>query len=683
MPSLGEDLYPSVCDWRPIPIRTIFESIPMRLLHLLIPAACLLSSHLLQGEIYTVKSPSGNVAVEVMTVPDLMWRVEANGEIVIGESPIRVELGDGVVLGRHTVCESVHPHTINQEWESVVPGRRSKIQDHCNETFFRMVEMNREPGVKVVYYDLVVRAYDDGVAIRYRIPKQRDYKVHVMEESIGFVFPDESQAWVVDYKGFESHQEEPFAKQSLRSISDAAYVGLPLVVEGEHAMLAITEAALVDYAGMYLRQATGDRKDGAMLRTCLAKRPDQINAVVAESNLVSPWRAIMIGREPSDFLSNDLVLNLNEPCAIEDTSWIQPGLVAWDHWWSGEVKMDTETIKRYISFAAEMGWPYQLVDWQWYGSYNRPGSDVSEVHPAVDMDEVRRFAAEKGVRLWLWLYWTDVERSDFVMLCAKFKEWGIAGIKIDFMAREDQWMVNWYHRIIKTAAANNLMVDFHGAYKPTGFRRTYPNLMTREGVLGNEYNKWSDKVTPAHNCTLVYTRGLLGEMDYTPGGFLNRNPEDFRIALHQPEPIPTEVQGTRAHQLALFVVFESPIMVVCEHPDHIIGQSGEDFLRVVPTVWDETIGLAGEIGSYAVVAKRSGTDWFVGAITNQEARVLEIPLGFLEAGNWIAEIWADGPDAPLDASDLIKDKVTLDSSGSIELNLASGGGAVVRLIPAE
>ncbi len=602
---------------------------------------------------------------------------------MIGESPIRVELGDGVVLGRHTVCESVHPHTIKQEWEPVVPGRRSKIQDHCNETFFRMVEMNREPGVKAVYYDLVVRAYDDGVAIRYRIPKQRDYKVHVMEESIGFVFPDDSQAWVVDYKGFESHQEEPFAKQSLRSISDAAYVGLPLVIEGEHAMLAITEAALVDYAGMYLRQATGDRKEGAMVRTCLAKRPDQINAVVAESNLVSPWRVIMIGREPSDFLSNDLVLNLNEPCAIEDTSWIRPGLVAWDHWWSGEVKMDTETIKRYISFAADMGWPYQLVDWQWYGAYNRPGSDVSGVNPAVDMDEVRRFAAEKGVRLWLWLYWTDVERTDFVKLCAKFKEWGIAGIKIDFMAREDQWMVNWYHRIIKTAAAFNLMVDFHGAYKPTGFRRTYPNLMTREGVLGNEYNKWSDKVTPAHNCTLVYTRGLLGEMDYTPGGFLNRNPDDFRIALHQPEPIPTEVQGTRAHQLALFVVFESPITVVCEHPEHVIGQSGEDFLRLVPTVWEETIGLTGEIGSYAVVAKRSGKDWFVGALTNEKARLLDIPLGFLAAGNWSAEIWTDGPDAASDAADMIKDKKTVDASGTLELNLASGGGAVVRLIPAE
>lgn len=652
----------------------------MRLLHLLITAACLLSSHLLQGESYTVKSPSGNVAVEVMMVPDLMWRLEANGEIVIAESPIRVELGDGVVLGRHTVCESVHPHTINHEWDPVVPGRRSKIRDHCNETFFRMVEMNREPGVKVVYYDLVVRAYDDGVAIRYRIPKQRDYKVHVMDESFGFAFPEDSMAWVVDYKGFESHQEEPFVKQALRSISEGAYVGLPLVVEGEHAMLAITEAALVDYAGMYLRQATGDRKEGAMVRTCLAKRPDQINAVVAESNLISPWRAILIGREPGDLLSNDMILNLNEPCAIEDTSWIRPGMVAWDHWWSGEVKMDTETIKRYISFAAEMGWPYQLVDWQWYGAYDRPGSDVSEVNPGVDMDEVRRFAAEKGVRLWLWLYWTDVERTDFVKLCAKFKEWDIAGIKIDFMAREDQWMVNWYHRIIQTAAAHNLMVDFHGAYKPTGFRRTYPNLMTREGVLGNEYNKWSDKVTPAHNCTLVYTRGLLGEMDYTPGGYLNRNPDDFRIALQQPDPIPTEVQGTRAHQLALFVVFESPITVVCEHPDHVIGQAGEDFLRVVPTVWDETIGLDGEIGSYAVVAKRSGTDWFVGAITNEEARLLEIPLGFLGAGDWNAEIWTDGPDTASDATDLIKINTSVDSSGTIELNLASGGGAVVRLV---
>ncbi|HOO93324.1 MAG TPA: glycoside hydrolase family 97 catalytic domain-containing protein, partial [Opitutales bacterium] len=266
---------------------------------------------------------------------------------------------------------------------------------------------------------------------------------------------------------------------------------------------------------------------------------------------------------------------------------------------------------------------------------------------------------------------------------AKFKEWGIAGIKIDFMAREDQWMVEWYHRIIKTAAIFNLMVDFHGAYKPTGFRRTYPNLMTREGVLGNEYNKWSDRVTPEHNCTLVYTRGLLGEMDYTPGGFLNRHPGDFRIALQQPDPIPTEVQGTRAHQLALFVVFESPITVVCEHPDHIKGQAGEDFLRLVPTVWDETIGLAGAIGSYAVVAKRSGNEWYVAAITNSEARELEIPLQFLDEGGWNAEIWADGPDVGSDATDLLKDEQELQSTGKLVVKLASGGGAVVRLTPAE
>lgn len=670
-------------DGRPIPFRIIIESIPMRLLHLLIPMVCLFSGGLLPAESFTVKSPSGNVAVEVIMVPDLMWRVEANGEIAIKESPIRVELGDGVVLGRHTVCESVHPHTIDEEWEPVVPGRRSKIRNHCNETFFRMVEMGREPNVKVVYYDLVVRAYDDGVAIRYRIPKQRDYKVHVTDESIGFAFPEDAQAWVVDYKGFETHQEEPFVKQTLRSISDTAYVGLPMVVEGHHGMLAITEAALVDYAGMYLRQDSDKVKEGAMVRTCLAKRPDQINAVVAETNLISPWRAIMFGREPGDFLSNDLVLNLNEPCAIEDTSWIKPGMVAWDHWWSGEVKMDTETIKRYISFAADMGWPYQLIDWQWYGAFDRPGTDVSGVNPAVDMDEVRRYAAEKGVKLWLWLYWTDVERTDFVKLFAKFKEWGIAGIKIDFMAREDQWMVEWYHRIIKTAAIFNLMVDFHGAYKPTGFRRTYPNLMTREGVLGNEYNKWSDRVTPEHNCTLVYTRGLLGEMDYTPGGFLNRHPGDFRIALQQPDPIPTEVQGTRAHQLALFVVFESPITVVCEHPDHIKGQAGEDFLRLVPTVWDETIGLAGAIGSYAVVAKRSGNEWYVAAITNSEARELEIPLQFLDEGGWNAEIWADGPDVGSDATDLLKDEQELQSTGKLVVKLASGGGAVVRLTPAE
>ncbi len=296
------------------------------------------------------------------------------------------------------------------------------------------------------------------------------------------------------------------------------------------------------------------------------------------------------------------------------------------------------------------------------------------------MDEVRRFAKEQGVKLWLWMYWTDVERDDAYLKAMKlFESWGVAGIKIDFMDRQDQWMVDWYHKIIKAAADHHLMVDFHGAYPPTGWRRTYPNMMTREGILGNEYNKWSESVTPEHNVTILYTRNLLGEMDFTPGGFLNRTKGHFRMASGTDRP--AEVQGTRAHQLAQFVLYESPITCVCDHPDHIRGADGADFLTKVPTVWDETRGVAGEIGEYAVIAKRDAKQWFIGAMTNWDAREVEVTLDFIETGTYQIELWEDGPEASENAEDLSTRTLSIKSGDSFTLKLAPGGGAVCILTP--
>lgn len=631
-----------------------------------------LVGHTSRGEI--VSSPSGQIQVSVETSGGLAYRVDAFGKTVIARSPLALDFDGQDLLGTNVRIVGRKARTHDETWKPVVPGRRSEIRDHYNEMTLQLEEVG-EPGRR---FDLCVRAYDGGVALRYEFPQQRAMPTfRLAHERTRFHFAQDLTCWATKYSGFVSHQEEFFPKTRLSEIGLDDFVGSPLLVQAaDDLYLAITEAALVDYAGMYLARDESAPKDGVTLVSRLARQQGRENVVSTDMPKRTPWRVIMVARQPVKLLENEMIMSLNAPCAIEDPSWIEPGMMAWDHWWSGDVKMDTATIKQYIQLAADMGWKYQLIDWQWYGPFNKPDSDITTVNPAVDMDEVRRFAKEKGVRLWLWLYWTDADRADaYRKAFPIYAQWGIAGVKIDFMQRDDQEMVAWYHKIVKQAAEHHLMVDFHGAYKPTGWRRTYPNLMTREGVLGNEWNGWSPKVTPEHKCTIALTRNLLGEMDFTPGGFLNRTRETFRPKR------PTQTQGTRAQELALFVIYESPILCVCDHPDHYRDQPGADFLKLVPTVWDETIGVNGQVGQFVTVAKRSGEVWMLGTITNWTARRQEIALDFLDEGRYEATIWRDGPRAAKNAEDLVRETKTVTSNDRLTLALAPGGGAVVRLVP--
>jgi alpha-glucosidase len=406
----------------------------------------------------------------------------------------------------------------------------------------------------------------------------------------------------------------------------------------------------------------------------LAPRPDSEGTVKADTPHRSPWRVLMIGRHPGRLIESEIIRNLSTPTEITDSSWVKPGMMAWDHWWSGDTVMDTATIREYIQLAADMGWPYQLIDWGWYGEANRPEADITKVIDELDMPEVRRIAQQKNVRLWLWLHWTDVDRNDaYKTAFPLYKEWGIAGVKIDFMDRDDQEMVQWYEKITRAAAENQLLVNFHGAFKTSGFDRTFPNQITREGVLGNEYNKWSGRISPEHKVTLPFTRYLAGPADFTPGGFLNRQPQTF----HSQKP--TQVQGTRAAELALFVVYDSPLACVCDHPDHYRDQLGADFLRIVPTVWDDTRVLDGAVGEYLVMARQSGDDWFLGALTNGQSRDLKIKLDFLAPGTWKMQQWKDGPDAAQNAEDLAVEDRSVQAGDTVELHLAPAGGAVARL----
>jgi alpha-glucosidase len=338
--------------------------------------------------------------------------------------------------------------------------------------------------------------------------------------------------------------------------------------------------------------------------------------------------------------------------------------------------MNTETLKQYIQLAADMGWPYQLVDWQWYGPYNKPEADITRPAANVDLPGLIQFAKERNVRLLLWIHSNDAARNDaYKKAFPIYEQWGIAGVKIDFMDRDDQEMVNWYEAVSKEAAAHHLMVNFHGAYKSTGLNRTYPNQITREGILGNEYNRWSTRVTPEHKLTLPFTRFLAGPADFTPGGFLNRQPSQFKVNNKA-----TEVQGTRTAELALFVLYDSPLTCACDHPDHYRDQAGADFLRVVPTTWKESKVLQASVAEYLVEARRAhDDDYFLAAMTNSKGRTLDVPLDFLPPGQkYRLTLWEDAPDSGTDATHLTKSTRTVSSKDTLHLTLAPAGGAVAQ-----
>lgn len=623
----------------------------------------------------TLRSPNGRIQLRITTGRVLQYSVLFDGQSVITDAGLGLEFKDAVPLG-NTGEESVLRGELRKSVRSVwkpVWGKHSLVQDKYNEI---RLDLREAVGARRLF-EIVARAYDDGIAFRYALPKQSGLEAFTLtREHTEFRFQGDPTVWAADYGGFASSQEGTFQKRKMSTITPNATTALPLLIQAQDRVwAAITEADLQDWAGMYLGSTTEPVQAGSVaLTTRLAPRPDGAGLVTSMAPRSSPWRVIMLSDRPGAFIESDLIANLSEPCAIADPSWVKPGKCAWDHWWSGDVKMDTPTQKEYIQFASDMGFPYQLIDWQWYGAFNSPNADVTKINPNIDMPELLRFARERNVRLFVWLYWKDIDRK-LEEAFALYEKWGLAGVKIDFMDRDDQEMVNWYHKVIRKAAEHHLMVDFHGAYKPTGTYRTWPNQITREGVLGEEYAKFSKLLTPDHDVTLPFTRMLAGPMDYTPGGFLNRSKGKWKQTL------PTEVMGTRGHELAKFVIFDSPLTVLCDHPRNYRGQAGLEFLRVVPTSWDETKVLEGMPGEYITMARRSGQAWYLGGMTNSESRTRTLKLDFLGKGSYVAHIYRDAPDADEIAEHLVEETKTVTAGTELELWSASGGGFAVQFIP--
>jgi len=600
----------------------------------------------------------------------VLYQVNVDANQILKPSKLNLQLQNGL-----NICGSVIPRSQefgrhSDVWENNL-GKNRLIKDQYNELTLHLQEVASK-----LLFDVIFRAYNDGVAFRYKFYKQNGTDtLKIQSENNQFAFAGDYDAFMGHHQGYKSHgpQEWGFENRKLSSIQPDSVVGLPVVVKTPAAWVAIAEADLLDWAGMWIT-ADAKGKQGTLLSS-LAPHLQKTGCVDIATPQSSPWRVLMIGRTPGKLIESNIISNLSTPSRIGEASWVKPGIMAWDHWWSGGVKMNTAVIKQYIQLAADMHWPYQLIDWQWYGPFNNPIADITKVAPEVDMEEVLKFAKSHDVRLWVWLHWTDVARNNtYEKAFGLYEKWGLAGVKIDFMERDDQEMVNWYETITKCAAAHHLMVNFHGAYKPTGLERTYPNQVTREGIMGNEYNIWSRNITARYKLTLPFTRFLTGPADFTPGGFLNRQPEAFRT-----DSGVTEVQGTRAAQLALFVIYNSPVTVACDLPDHYYNQPGADFLKIVPATWDETHVKNAKIGEYLVETRRKSKDWFIGGMTDEQSREFDLPLDFLSKGKYKLSVWQDADDSGKNAEHLTVTTKIVTRYDRVKIKMVRNGGYVAQL----
>lgn len=624
---------------------------------------------------YTLRSPNNQIEIKVSVGEIITYSVNYKNEPILLPSPIRLKFSQSPDIGDDLTVKEEKHQTIDDTWQPVLK-QHANIHNHCNELKLLL----EEKSLLGRTFGITFRAYNEGIAFRYEIPELKSKPELVLtDEKTGFRFPKNFNAWMTDYGSFNTHQENEFTKKPLTDIEQSKAIGLPMVIEAnENLYLALTESNLTDWSGMYIGFDKTFSDGSVQLYPKLSPvkgDPEQSIKVNISTPNKSPWRVLMIGEKPGDLIESEIIMNLADPLAIENPSWIKPGRCAWDHWWSGEVKMNTETIKKYIDLANAMGFEYQLIDWHWYGNpftddfEPNPDADITTVNPDVDMPEILEYAKQKNVKLWLWLLWNHADKQ-MNEAFALYESWGIVGVKIDFMAADHQEMVQWYQKTIKKAAEHHLMVNFHGAYKPTGVRRTYPNLMTREGVLGNEYNGWSTRITPEHNVTIPFTRMLAGPMDYTPGGFLNKNKGEF-VAGH-----PTQVMGTRCHELAKLVIYDSPIITVCDHPDHYYGQQGVEVLKEVSAEWDDTKVLSGKIGEHIVMARKIGEKWFVAAMTNSYEREITIKLDFLENGKYMLRTFADSEETKTDATILKREEKKVQNTDELTIKMNPGGGFV-------
>ncbi len=655
--------------------RTLYAGIFTLMFLVLFPVSF---SHCQQQESFEVVSPDQTINLTVFLDKGINYSVIVDGKLVVKKSQISMSLGEDKLLGYNPGVVEITRNQTKQEIKPVIREKTAIIDDHYNELILTMD----------YDYSLIFRAFDNGVAYRFQTRLMQD--ITVVSEKVTFIFNGRNQIFFPEEDSFFSHNERSYLQLELDTMSAGRLASLPVLVTTPVCKVLITESALLDYPGLWLESSGDGGLNGVFPHYALASQlrsgSDRSVPVVKHSDYLAktkgnrsfPWRILCIARQDSDLIKNQLVYQLAPELRIPDPSWIKPGKVAWD-WWNNNniynvdfrAGINTETYKYYIDFASQYGIEYIILDEGWYSS-----GDLLDVVPEMDLETLFKYAKKKKVGIILWVVWKTLDDQLEVAL-DQFQKWGAAGIKVDFMQRDDQEMVNYYWKIAAAAAKRNLLVDFHGAYKPAGLRRAYPNVITREGVKGLEHNKWSSDITPEHNLTLPFIRMVAGPMDYTPGAMMNAQPDNFQEVFSRPMSM-----GTRAHQVAMYIIYESPLQMMADSPSNYLKESrSTEYIASIPTTWDETRVLEASVGEYLVLARKNGSHWYIGAMTNETMRDFNLDLSFLDSDVYTAEILEDGMNADRYASDYKRYTRTLKKNESFRIKLAPSGGWSAILKP--
>jgi alpha-glucosidase len=633
---------------------------------------------------YPVKSPNGKITVNVQVGAAVEWNAAYDGKPVLSNSVINLQLASGEILGQNSKV-LVAKTELKQSRFNALNYKNSVVEDNYTQLLLAMKGN----------YSIVFRVYDDGIA--YRFATSRKDSLTIKNEEANFNFGKDHLAFVPYVNDahnndvFETSFENNYLHLNLSKIKTDTLAFLPVLVEANDGIkVAITEADLESYPGMFVQatQALGfhgvfapyplaEQQGGHNnLQSFVTKRASFIAKTKGQRSF--PWRVLIISKEDKDLLNSDMVYRLASPSRVKDASWIKPGKVAWD-WWNDwnisgvdfRAGINTQTYKYYIDFASAHKIEYILLDEGWATS-----EDIMKIIPEINLQEIIDYGKSKNVGVWLWGGWLPLDKQIDHAL-STYSKMGIKGFKIDFMDRDDQKMVDFFYRFSKKAAEYKLMLDFHGAYKPTGLQRTFPNVVNFEGVRGLENVKWSNTDFPSYDCSIPFIRMLAGPLDYTPGAMKNANKTNFRSVNAAPMS-----QGTRCHQLALYIVFEAPFEMLADNPTNYLKEKeSTEFIASVPTTFDKTVALDGKVSEYVAIARKKGDTWYVGAITNWNAKDLTLDLSFLGNGNFEAEIFQDGVNADREGTDYKKITQKVTSIDRLQIKLSNGGGWAARIFP--
>ena len=663
-----------------------------------------------------LSSPDNNIEIIIQTLNQLKFEASLKNTVIIESVDIGIEMSDGRSIGTKSKVRNIKRKTVNQIVNVPVPNKDKKIETSYNQLTISLTSN----------FDVIFRVYNDGVA--YRIYDKSNKPKNVIYEKMSLEFPNGASTYFPWEESMYSHNERLYNHTEISKLKNSDFCSLPVLIETDNGKVVFTESSLQNYPGMFLKKQQNNslisKFPNYVLKAVPAgsydkekgEAPDRSQDIVEEANFIAkltrsrylPWRVFIVSNDDRTFIESNLVTILSGESKIQDTSWIKPGKVAWDWWNANNVYgvdfragINQETYKYYIDFASENNIEYILLDEGW----TKSTTEIYEANPNIQIKELISYAKSKNVGVLLWVLWKPLN-EDTEGLIKLYSSWGAAGVKVDFMQRNDQYMVKSYEEIAEIAAKYKFLVDYHGAFKPAGIERIWPNLLTYEGVMGNEQNKWKVDdfpyskdpipVDPEHNLTIPFIRMAAGPMDYTPGGMTNVNLYDYKwdpsdkspygydssgnplkksdnIAAIDTRPM---VAGSRAHQVAMYTVFESPLQMMCESPTiYKKEQETVDFITQIPTTWDETVVLKAKLSDYIVIARRKGENWYLAAMTDWTDRNFEIDLSFLDNDvNYNVQVYKDGINTDRNAMDYKFEEMILNNNSKINISMSRGGG---------